>query len=245
MVNFHPTAGALNLLVDAVQRLASADTLQQVMEIVKTAARHGSSADAAAFVLREGDNCFYAEEDSLAPLWKGRRFPLRSSVSGWSMHHREVVVIPDVSQDDRVPCEAYQPTFVKSVTVVPVENPEQPAAIAVYWGVHHRPNEDVVNWLVALAEATSAALDTVRANQEARRVMTATARTPKPPEDERPLRMCAWSKRIFFHGEWMPVETFLLTRFGVHVTHGICEDAVRDLANEMDLHPRIPPGGDC
>src|SRR5262249_27351111 len=60
-----------------------------VMEIVRSAARELTGADGATFVLREGDLCYYADEDAIAPLWKGRRFPASACISGWTMLHRE------------------------------------------------------------------------------------------------------------------------------------------------------------
>ena len=46
------------------------------MDIVRHAARQLVGADGATFVLRDGDKSFYADEDAIAPLWKGLRFPL-------------------------------------------------------------------------------------------------------------------------------------------------------------------------
>src|SRR5947199_10651996 len=69
-------------LVGVVQRLSLARSLPEIQRIVGAAARELIHADGAAFVLREGDQCFYAEEDSIAPLWKGLRFPMQSCVSG-------------------------------------------------------------------------------------------------------------------------------------------------------------------
>ena len=72
-------------LVSVVQRLSLARSLPSIMEIVRHAARNLVSADGATFVLRDGDKCFYAEEDAIGPLWKGRRFPLNSCISGASV----------------------------------------------------------------------------------------------------------------------------------------------------------------
>ena len=45
-------------------------------------------------MLRDGGFCFYADEDAIAPLWKGQRFPLEACVSGLAMTAREPIVIP-------------------------------------------------------------------------------------------------------------------------------------------------------
>jgi hypothetical protein len=61
--------------------------------VVKVAARRLADAQGATFVLLEGDKCYYADEDSISPLWKGQRFPAAHCISGWAMLHRETVVI--------------------------------------------------------------------------------------------------------------------------------------------------------
>src|SRR5580658_1372400 len=70
-------------LVGVVQALSMARDLDAVTEIVRRAARELTGADGATFVLREGDLCFYADEDAIAPLWKGKRFPIGTCISGW------------------------------------------------------------------------------------------------------------------------------------------------------------------
>ena len=63
-------------LIAIVRRLSIARSLPEIMEVVTHAARTLLRADGITFVLREGENCYYAEEDAISPLWKGRRFPL-------------------------------------------------------------------------------------------------------------------------------------------------------------------------
>ncbi|MBX3469702.1 MAG: hypothetical protein KF878_22750 [Planctomycetes bacterium] len=65
-------------LLDAVRRLAAARTLDDVTGVVRRAARALTGADGVTFVLREGEQVFYADEDAIGPLWKGRRFPARA-----------------------------------------------------------------------------------------------------------------------------------------------------------------------
>ncbi len=57
------------------QQLSRARDLPGVMEVVRRAARAMLAADGVTFVLRDGERVFYADEDAIAPLWKGRRFP--------------------------------------------------------------------------------------------------------------------------------------------------------------------------
>src|SRR5215467_12485878 len=114
------TSESLNLLVATVQELSLARDLDTVMKIVRSAARALTHADGATFVLRDGDRCFYADEDAISPLWKGQRFPMSACISGWVMLNREPAVIEDIYADPRIPAEAYRPTFVKSLAMVPI-----------------------------------------------------------------------------------------------------------------------------
>lgn len=70
-------------LVGAVQELSLARRLETIMEIMRVAARELTGADGATFVLRDQDQCFYADEDAIAPLWKGQRFPMKICLGGW------------------------------------------------------------------------------------------------------------------------------------------------------------------
>jgi hypothetical protein len=83
-------------LVDAVQKLSFARSVADVQDVVRRAARRLTGADGATFILREGDFCFYADEDAIAPLWKGSRFPMEDCVSGWAMLNRRPIVIDDI-----------------------------------------------------------------------------------------------------------------------------------------------------
>jgi hypothetical protein len=149
-------------LVEVIQRLSLARSLPAVQEIVRRAARRLTGADGATFVLRDGDCCFYADEDAIAPLWKGQRFPLSACISGWSMLHRRPAVIDDIYADDRIPHDAYRPTFVKSLAMVPIRTLEPIGAIGNYWAAPHHPTEAEVKLLQALADTTAVALENVR-----------------------------------------------------------------------------------
>jgi hypothetical protein len=149
-------------LVDVIQRLSLARDLTTVQEIVRRAARRLTGADGATFVLRDGDLCHYVDEDAIAPLWKGQRFPLEACVSGWAMLHRQPVAIPDIYADDRVPHDAYRPTFVKSMVMVPIRTLDPVGAIGNYWATPHQPSPAEVRLLQALADTTAVALENVR-----------------------------------------------------------------------------------
>src|SRR5262245_49276973 len=83
-------------LPTAVERLTVAGTMDEVMGIVRSSIRHLIGSDGVALILREGDLCFYAEEDAIGPLWKGQKFPMAACVSGWSMLKRQTICIADI-----------------------------------------------------------------------------------------------------------------------------------------------------
>jgi GAF domain-containing protein len=147
-------------LSHASQRLGEAESLTDIFEIVRRAARGIASADGATVVLREGENCFYADEDAMSPLWKGQRFPLTDCISGWAMLHDEVAVVPDITGDDRIPLAAYKPTFVKSLVMIPMGDPAG-GAIGAYWAHLHTATPAQVDALRALAAAAATALERV------------------------------------------------------------------------------------
>ena len=149
-------------LIEAVQQLSLARTLEQIMAIVRTAARELSGADGATFVLRDGDQCHYADEDAIAPLWKGQKFPLSACISGWTMLHRQAAVIEDIYADPRVPVDAYRPTFVKSLVMVPIRSDAPVGAIGTYWATRHQPGAAEVHALQALANTTAVAIENVQ-----------------------------------------------------------------------------------
>lgn len=153
---------ALVTLVEAIEALSGAKTIDEVAAVVRSAARRISGADGVAFVLRDQGDCWYLDEDAIGPLWKGRRFPLTACVSGWAMMNRQTVVIPDIYVDARVPHDAYRPTFVKSLAITPVRPDDPIAAIGAYWSVAHEPSPEVVARLELMARATATALENGR-----------------------------------------------------------------------------------
>ncbi|MBX3738904.1 MAG: HAMP domain-containing histidine kinase [Candidatus Didemnitutus sp.] len=155
-------ARALSRLVSAVQALSQARTIEDIREIVRHAARELTGADGATFVLRDGDQCHYIDEDAIAPLWKGQRFPMSACVSGWVMLNRQPAVVRDIFDDPRVPVDAYRATFVRSLVMVPIRTESPVGAIGTYWSSHHDAQAIEVEVLVALANTTAVALENVR-----------------------------------------------------------------------------------
>lgn len=155
-------AEAMEHLVNVVQALSLARDLQGIMDIVRRAARELTGAEGSTFVLREGDECFYAEEDAIGPLWKGLRFPLSTCISGWAMLNREAAIVQDIFEDPRIPIDAYQPTFVRSLAMVPIRRIDPIGAIGNYWAQVHQPTPEQMKVLQALADVTAVAMENVQ-----------------------------------------------------------------------------------
>jgi len=146
-------------LVQVVQRLSLARDLPAIMAIVRRAARELVCADGATFVLRDGNQCYYADEDAISTLWKGQRFPLESCISGWAMTHRAAVSIPSIVNDPRIPQDTYRKTFVKSLLMVPIRTQDPIGAIGAYWAVEREPAGWEMRLLQALADSTCVAIE--------------------------------------------------------------------------------------
>ncbi|MCC6217337.1 MAG: GAF domain-containing protein [Polyangiaceae bacterium] len=188
LVHFNHQLERLTLVA---QDLSQARTTDAVVDIVRRAARQLVDADGATFVLREGDACHYVHEDAVAPLWRGRRFPLAACISGWSMLHREPVVLEDVFADPRIPVDVYRATFVHSLVMVPIRSRDPVGAIGAYWAVHRRASPEEVRILRALADSAAIALDNVGALAE---LEEAEARI-RAIQDHLPTAQVVWEPR--------------------------------------------------
>jgi two-component system CheB/CheR fusion protein len=153
-------------LLRVAHELSFARDLDAVLATTRSATRDLTHADGVTFVMRDGDSCYYADEEAIAPLWKGRRFPISACVSGWVMTHNEMVIIPDVYADPRVPHDVYRSTFVRSMAMVPVRAPEPVAAIGAYWSFPHRATDDQVGAMTILADNAALALTNVQLYQD-------------------------------------------------------------------------------
>jgi GAF domain-containing protein len=146
----------------AIEMLDQAQDVTDVVMALRSSARAGSGADGVTVVLREGDMCHYVEEDAVGPLWKGQRFPLNECISGWAMLHELTVVVPDIRHDERIPQEAYRPTFVRSLAMVPIGSAPV-GAIGAYWSTEHVASAAEIGALQRLAAAAASALSRVGA----------------------------------------------------------------------------------
>ena len=177
-------------LIGAVQELSLARDLATIQRIVRTTARELTGADGATFVLRDNGYCYYADEDAISPLWKGRRFPIQTCISGWAMLNRKPAVIEDIYRDARIPHEAYRPTFVKSLAMVPIRALDPVGAIGNYWAAIRQPSEQEVRLLQALADSTAVAMENQQVYQELeQRVEARTAELQAANEEIRNLSL--------------------------------------------------------
>lgn len=149
-------------LLEAIEKLAGAGSMEDVVATLRASARRLVGADGIAVILREDEQCWYVEEDAVSPLWKGHKFPLTSCISGWAMLHKETVAIPDVRSDPRIPQELYRDTFVRSLLMVPVRSSDPIGAIGAYWSDPFQPSRHQVAMLERLARATATAMENVR-----------------------------------------------------------------------------------
>jgi GAF domain-containing protein len=145
----------------AVDLLRDAQSLEEVETVLRGSTRAAVDAQGVTVVRRERDQCFYADEDAIAPLWKGQRFPLTECISGWAMLNNETVVIPDIRVDSRIPQNAYRPTFVRSLVMVPVTAGSPVGAVGAYWADRHEPTAGEVGALERLAAAAGHALERI------------------------------------------------------------------------------------
>lgn len=157
------TLEQLQILVETVQQISLARDLNKIIEVVRTSARKLTGADGATFVLKDNGYCYYADEDAISPLWKGQRFPLETCISGWSMLNKRPAVIPDIYKDARIPVDAYRPTFVKSLAMVPIRSLDPIGSIGNYWATYHEPTSEEIELLQALANITAVSIENVYA----------------------------------------------------------------------------------
>ncbi|MFN7097694.1 MAG: ATP-binding protein [Gammaproteobacteria bacterium] len=157
---------AMLSLIKTIQQLSLARDLDTIAKIVRHAARELTGADGATFVLKDGDKCYYLDEEAISPLWKGQKFPMSQCVSGWVMLNRQSVNIKDIYNDPRVPIDAYRPTFVKSIVMVPIRKAAPIGAIGNYWASEHIASAEEEQLLQALADSASIAMENVQVYSE-------------------------------------------------------------------------------
>ncbi len=183
------TRGAerLRRLAEVVEKIAAVRDLATLTAIVCRATRELTGADGATVGLRDGDQCHFVDEEAVGPLWKGRRFPLDSGISGWTILHAEAAVVEDVYTDPRIPYAAYRPTFVKSLSTVAIGRENPLGAIGCYWAAPHQASPEELELQQALADAMSvglANLDLFQGMAGARQAAEQSAAAARESEEE-------------------------------------------------------------
>jgi PAS domain S-box-containing protein len=145
-------------LVAIHRDLSGSLRLDDLLPALCRLARELLGSDGATFIVREGDRVRYAAEDAIAPLWAGQTFPITRCISGWVMLADSAAVVEDVHADERIPIEAYEGKFVKSLLMVPVRREHPLGAMGVYWRTRHRATEREQRLLEALAGTAGVAV---------------------------------------------------------------------------------------
>ncbi|HLY38338.1 MAG TPA: GAF domain-containing sensor histidine kinase [Candidatus Binatia bacterium] len=182
LVRTHRGALEIARLAEFNRTLARCLDLNVLLRTACQSARALVRSHGATFVLREGNLVHYAADDAIAPLWAGQRFPIARCISGWAMLKDATAVVEDIYADERIPTEAYEPTFVRSLVMAPVRIGhglggvpvgEPVAAMGVYWARRHRATEREVRLIEALADAAGIALANARLFEEMKRARLA------------------------------------------------------------------------
>ena len=101
---------------------------------------------------------------------------MASCISGWAMINKRPAVVPDIYADPRIPIDAYRPTFVKSLVMVPIRADAPIGAIGTYWARRRSTTEEEVALIQMLADSTALAVENVQfLGQLERRVKERTA----------------------------------------------------------------------
>jgi len=87
------TSPDLTGILDLISQAADVGHLQHIM---RDAIRPLIVAEGVTLILRRGAFCYYAAEDAIKPLWLGRKFPMETCISGWSMSKQQTVCVPDI-----------------------------------------------------------------------------------------------------------------------------------------------------
>jgi diguanylate cyclase (GGDEF)-like protein/PAS domain S-box-containing protein len=150
----------LDRAVNVVRRLFLARDPDQLADIVRHEAHTLTGADGSAFVLREGDG--HPDQGTLAAPRERPCPPMDKCVGALAMKQGQPVLIEDLSDDPRVPAEAYRSTRVKGLLMVPICPSDPVGAIGSYWADKHRPTDEEVRLLTMLAESAALALANIR-----------------------------------------------------------------------------------
>lgn len=164
--DFVPYAKAVEQFVPIVGKLSLARDIKTITAITCKAVRELTGADGSAFILGEEDFCHYADEDAIAPLWKGQRLAADKSIGGWVMRNRQPAVIESIYTDSRICPEVYEPTFVRSLVEVPIRAASPIGVVGAYWARECPITPEVVKILQSIADLASSSMRNVELYRE-------------------------------------------------------------------------------
>lgn len=118
------------LLAHSIDLLADAPGPDAAIRILAHNARGIAGSEGITIVRMDGDQVHYVGENAMTPMWKGRSFLAKRCVTGLAILTGQILQIPDIRADPRVPLDLYAALYVASLAVFPIG---QVAAIGVYW----------------------------------------------------------------------------------------------------------------
>ncbi|WP_296247597.1 ATP-binding protein [Pseudomonas sp. UBA4194] len=155
----------LSHVLSASERLVMAGSVDEVVAVLRDTARATVDAEGVAVVLEDRGRCAYVAEDAVSALWQGQSFAADHCISGWVLRHGETAAIRDVRVDPRIPQNAYSPTFVRSLVMVPIGRPVPVAALGAYWSEVREHDDDTIKRLESLARLATIAIENARLTQ--------------------------------------------------------------------------------
>ena len=150
-------------LLDVLGQLAGAQSIDQLVTILRGSAREIGAADGITLVRRRGDRVAYVAEDAASPLWTGQDFPIAACISGIAMLENQPILIPDIHADPRVPIDAYAATFVRSMAMFPIGLGNPRMAMGAYWREAGPIDPMSARMLSSLARAAGTVFDRIEA----------------------------------------------------------------------------------
>jgi hypothetical protein len=143
------------LLLGAVGGLSGKCTVDELVQTLRYTARYLAGADGITVVHREGNEVRFVAEDAIGLPLEGRKFPIESCIPGLAILKNELILVPDIYADDRVPVAT--PTFVRSAAMFPIGMTDPIWALGAYWGTAGPIDPESVTLLSSLARSSASA----------------------------------------------------------------------------------------
>ena len=151
-------------LVDLIQELSLSRSAARIVELLGEENSRLLHSDGASLILNDGEHWYSADGIRVSPVAAGGS--LAAILGGLAIERREPFVIPNLHADERIPARAAEGSGMTTALAVPIRQSLPIGAICVYWAQPHAVSDFEVQILQTLAEATSAAVEVVRAHAE-------------------------------------------------------------------------------